>query len=108
VLGYVLGGAGIAAVGVGSYFGVKAISTWNERDSECEGNTCSPRGLELEADTDRYANYANAGIGLGLIGTGLGAYLILTHGDERASEADRGVSVVPAVGPMGAALQGSW
>ncbi len=44
-----IGGVGIAAVGVGSYFGLRASSTWKQAKDACPGLTGCPdnRGNDL-------------------------------------------------------------
>ena len=108
VLGYVIGGVGMASLGVGGYFGTKAMSTWKDRKDECDGNDCSSRGLTLDADTNRYANYANVGVGVGLLGLGIGTFLVLSSGPQAAPSTDSGVAVAPMLSPTGVGARGSW
>lgn len=81
-MGYAVAGAGLVSLGVGSFFGVRALSTWEDRKSHCDGNTCDETGLDLDEETKRYATYANVGIGLGIVGVGVGTYLLLRGGEE--------------------------
>lgn len=88
LVGYVVGGAGIVALGVGSYFGLTALSKASESEDHCDGSLCDPRGLELNDDADRAATIANVTIALGLVGVGVGSYLVLSApavGTDRAT-----------------------
>jgi hypothetical protein len=79
-VGWVVGGVGLAALGVGSYFGVRAISKRHDSDAHCRGSTCDPEGLALIDEAKSAATVANIGVGAGLIGLGAGTYLVLSAG----------------------------
>jgi hypothetical protein len=83
--GYAAGGLGIAALGVGAVFGMKALSSWSNRNDHCTAAGCDPVGLEAGADAKSNATIANVGIGLGVVGIGLGTYLLLTPPGPAAS-----------------------
>jgi tetratricopeptide (TPR) repeat protein len=105
--GFVIGGIGLATLAVGATFGIAAILDDNE------AKTCSPciRGsAEANASdhaTDRalvFANIANVTVPLGVIGSVVGAYLVL------GTRPGRSVSVVPVTSPTsaGVAMSGLW
>jgi hypothetical protein len=113
VVGWVVLGTGVAALGVGSYFGVAALSTQNEVEKECPTTqTCSPTGIELTHDAQAQAWASNIGIGVGVIGVALGGYLLLTApastkpGTARAKPIPLRVSASPHGGEL--SLQGVW
>lgn len=84
-LAYVVTGVGVAALGAGVFAGVSALDKRAESDRYCSGATCiSRRGIALNDDAQRLANYANAGIGVGVASLLLGTYLFVTSGDEAA------------------------
>lgn len=96
-LGIVAGSVGIVGVGVGSYFGIRAISRNSDAEQHCpkEGLCNDQKGIDLTdqaRDAARVSNIAFA-VGGGLVA--LGAVLYLTGG---RSEADR-VAVVPLLSP---------
>lgn len=81
--GYVIGGIGVATFAVGVVFGVAAILNSNE------AKNCSPctRGSSDAAASDQatdrslvFANISNVTIPLGLVGSAVGAYLVLSAG----------------------------
>ena len=97
VLGLVVGGVGVVGVGLGSYFGVRAISRNSDAEERCPANLCDGEGLKLSEDADKDAGVANiAFIGGGVL-LATGAVLYLTGGRSDAG-ADR-VALVPTVAP---------
>jgi hypothetical protein len=78
-LGWVVLGTGVAALGVGSYFGVTALSTQKDVDKECPTpKTCSTKGEDLSHDAQAAAWASNIGMGVGIVGIVVGGYLLLT------------------------------
>jgi hypothetical protein len=78
--GLVIGGLGIAAIGVGGYFGLRAFSRWEDRNAHCSDAGCDPEGVRAGEDAERAAIIANVGIGVGLAAAGIGSYLLLSAG----------------------------
>jgi hypothetical protein len=79
-IGWVIGGAGVAALGVGTFFGVRTISKKKQSDRECPTDTtCSTEGVNLNNQAKSSAWVSNIGIGLGLAGVGIGAYIIVSR-----------------------------
>lgn len=105
--GYWVLGAGVLVVGAGSYFGLRAMADWDERNEHCPNGRCDARAVELADDTKRNATIANVSVGLGLVGVGVGTYLILA---APAEESGTTVVVQPAVGSSGGGvgLGGVW
>lgn len=65
-MAYVLGGLGVASVGVGSYFGVRAISLKNDANSACPTKECTDAGaVSKSGDAVSKAHLADAFIGAG-------------------------------------------
>jgi hypothetical protein len=86
--GFVVGGIGLATLATGGVFGVLAIVA-NSDAKKCP-TPCtvgSQDALDSNSATDRaitFANIANVTIPLGVIGSALGAYLVLTAGSDKA------------------------
>jgi hypothetical protein len=100
-VGYVVGGAGVVALGVGGYFGLRAFSSWSDRNDHCAAG-CDETAVTKAEDTNRFANYANVAVPLGLLGVGVGAYLVwFADGEEQRPTT---LQVQPAVGRDGASL----
>lgn len=85
--GYVVGAAGLVALGIGGYFGALAARQQRRADEHCDGSVCTQEGLDKHADANRSAWIANVGVGLGLVGIGTGTYLIVSRRPEAASPA---------------------
>jgi hypothetical protein len=89
-LGWVLGGVGLAAIGVGSVFGVQALSKQNKAEGECPTHaTCSKDGEEYMKQANTAAWISNISIGTGLVAVGVGTYLLLTSGSAPPKAARR-------------------
>jgi hypothetical protein len=104
-VGWVLGGVGLAGIGVGTVFGLDALST---KSSHCDANgICTPPGTARTAY--RQATVSTLGLIAGgvLVAGGLGLVL-LAPGGERSSTTS--VAIQPLAGPstIGADLSGRW
>lgn len=110
--GYIVGGAGVVALGIGSYFGLRAFSKWDDSKSHCPNGACDAEAVSLKDDANSAAWVSNIGLGLGLAGVGVGAYLILTSGSSKEAQqpASAQVRLLPLVGSKsgGLGLQGTW
>ncbi|HYP86947.1 MAG TPA: hypothetical protein VEQ59_02315 [Polyangiaceae bacterium] len=99
-LGIVLGGVGLVGVGVGSYFGIRAISKNSDAEQHCpRGALCDDQaGEELTNKAQSAARASNIAfaIGGGLVAVGAVVYLTGGHGRE-------GVALVPQLAPGSAA-----
>lgn len=95
-IAYIAGGVGIASLAVGAYFGFRTFSKKEESDQECPTATaCSPRGAQANKDAYTSANIANVGVGLGVLGLGVGAYLLFT---SKPSPSTASYQIAPAIG----------
>ncbi len=78
-IGWVVGGGGLVALGVGSYFGLRAIANHDEATSRCSPLRCTDReAVRLNDDAKVSASISNVGIGIGLAGVAASAILVLT------------------------------
>jgi hypothetical protein len=88
---YVTGALGIVGLGIGSYFGVRAISKNNEAKEHCPGgNVCNdPQGESLTNDAQSAATVSNITIGVGaaLAVTGVVLYLTSAPKEKTPSSA---------------------
>jgi hypothetical protein len=98
VLGYVIGGFGVAATGVGLTFGALAQSKYSEAKKACPTlRDCSPGAMDARNAADTRANIANAATGIGLAAVATGVVLILTH-HRGSQERTSTLSVSPSIG----------
>lgn len=84
---YVTGAIGVVGLGIGSYFGVHAISKNSDAESFCSaGKTCSDeRGVSLTNDAKHAAVVANIAIAAGAAFVIAGVVLYLTSEPERSA-----------------------
>jgi tetratricopeptide (TPR) repeat protein len=75
--GFVVLGAGVVALGAGVYFGVRAKSQKQDGDAHCAGKYCDDAGLAFEQDAHTSATLSTIAFGAGIVGVGVGAYLVL-------------------------------
>lgn len=76
---YAIGAAGLLAIGVGSYFGVRAKLTDNDADRDCPTiTTCNGRGVELGHDAHDQARASSIAFVTGgaLLAVGVFAYFV--------------------------------
>jgi hypothetical protein len=102
-LAFVLGGAGIVALGAGAYFGVTALNNRSDAEKASRaGNADEGQRLNDRGETQSWI--ANATIGGGIILAGLGTWLFLTSGPAQRT------SVAPVVTPhmAGAGVSSSF
>jgi hypothetical protein len=116
----VVGGAGIVALGIGTYFGIHTLSQKSDADKLCgapSGTTACPtdaqtRGAQNELDSARTSSWVSTlGLGVGVVAVGVGAYLFLTGGAHAGgTTAASAVRVVPTLGPNagGLSLSGAF
>ena len=112
-IGFVVGGVGVAALAVGTVFGLMSRSKISDSENICPSNVhCSRmefdqiKALNDDARTD--ATWSNIGFVVGIIGVAGGAALVLTA--PKPSDGGRAVSVAPWVGTAGAGVTmgGKW
>lgn len=82
-IGYVVGAVGLVGLGVGSYFGVRALQSKHASDDACVGG-CTQRGADQSRDAVRFGNFATVGVGVGVAALGVGAWLLFTGGEPTA------------------------
>ncbi len=107
---YVFGAVGVAAVGAGSYFGVRALQEKQDANRQCSPG-CDPEGHQADRNAVFNGWLATAGFGIGIAALGVAGYLY-TDADEgldatgeaqRSGEGD--VAVVPSLTRTGAGFQ---
>jgi hypothetical protein len=109
-VGFIVGGAGIVALGVGSYFGLHAMSKWSDRKDNCNRN-CTEAAKSAGDDAKSAALISDIGFGVGIVAAGVGTYLVLSAKSSEPSSAHAGsarqarsLQVVPTWGPLGGGL----
>jgi serine/threonine-protein kinase len=100
-LGIVLGGVGLVGIGIGSYFGVRAISKNSDAEQHCpRGALCNDQeGEDLTNKAQSAARASNIAFAIGGGLVAAGAIVYLTGGKKH----DDRVALVPVLGPGSAA-----
>ena len=109
-VGFVVGGVGVASLGVGAIFGILAAGQASGAEDDpalCPNKQCTAAGREEIDAAGTKALISTLGVGVGLAAVGAGVALILTAGGSSRPEGAAAPSarVVPAVGPGGGGLQ---
>jgi hypothetical protein len=84
--GYVAGGAGLALLGVGTYFGLHAFAEKNVVEDECGKVFCTSRGLGAINDMKTSEAVSTITIAAGVAAVGAGVFLLLTNVPRRPSK----------------------
>lgn len=114
-LGYVSTGVGIVAAGIGTYFGLRAFSKWDERNAHCNGDVCDGVAVERGDEATTAATVSTVAFGAGAIALGLGIYWIAadsggTQSNAAATAAPRRIGLTPLLGTRsgGMSVAGNW
>ena len=103
-VGFVVGGVGIAAIGVGAVFGILASSQASNAKSDatlCPDKVCTPAGRSEIDSAKGKALVSTIGIGVGAAALVTGAVLVLTSPSPKRTTSAR---LVPEVGPHGGGM----
>lgn len=109
--GWVLVGAGLVGLGVGSYFGVRWMQDRETASLHCPSGGCDSIGIANNDDADKQARYVFVSGGSGLAALILGTVLVATAPSPRLVPASTAtLTVTPIVGrsASGLALHASW
>lgn len=110
-LGWISMGVSGVGVVVGAAYGFRTLSKKSAGDEHCKGRLCDAEGLALHDDAHRAATLSTIGFGVGLLGAGIGTWLLLSSSSsaDRAS-AGRHLVATPIVGPGtgGVGLSGAF
>jgi hypothetical protein len=85
-----LGAAGVVAIGVGTFFGLRSIAQHGDSNPHCEANVCDQTGFDLRKDAIVSGNVSTAFIGVGAGLLALGAVLWFTASPAASARALRG------------------
>jgi hypothetical protein len=97
---WLTGAAGVLSIGVGTYFGGRALAERSLRDAGCTGSTCSALGRTASDAAQNDARIADIALGVGIVALAMGGVLLLTTGGH-----DRG-GIAWRVSPGG--VGGAW
>jgi serine/threonine-protein kinase len=98
----VLGSAGIIGLGIGTYFGVKAISDASAARDQCPGNVCQEaEGKTLMDSADSAATVSNVAMSLGLVSLGSGLLVYFLQSSKETPQ----TALNPWFGPDSAGIE---
>ncbi len=102
--GLVVGAAGIVGLGVGSYFGVQALSGSSQAKQQCPNAACpTPSAIQQNDDAKTDARIADVGFAVGIGALAAGSLLYFL------APSSAGVRVAPAVGQIrGIVAEKTW
>jgi hypothetical protein len=102
----VAAGVGVVGLGLGSFFGLRAMSRNDDSKSHCNSsNECDPEGGQLRDDAKSAATVSTVAFGLGLVGAATGVVLWIRAKEAApASVPATGLRFVPSVDKTGAGV----
>jgi hypothetical protein len=103
----VTGGLGLAAMGVGTAFGLKAAGAKSDSDAHCDGNICTDEGIRIRDEGIDAGNLSTAFFIGGGAAAAAGVVLFLTAPLGGRAKSEVGVTSV-TVGPLGGAIRGRF
>jgi hypothetical protein len=109
VLGGIALGVSAAAIGAGSYFGLRTFSKRDDIGNHCVDSKCDPLGLELQDDAHTSATISTISFAVGGLALAAGLYLLITAPAVHSSSSFS-ASVAPMMGPHtgGLAAAAAW
>ncbi len=110
-IGFVVGGIGIAALGVGAVFGVRAITKSSDAKSLCSTGPCAnAEAVSTNSDAKTAARVADITVGAGLVAVAVGAYLVLSAPRSAPASSAKTSMLTPTLDRYGGglSLQRTW
>jgi serine/threonine-protein kinase len=102
-LAYIVGGVGIVGIGVGSYFGLRAMSKNSDAEEFCnDQNVCNDqRGIDLTQEAKDAALISNIGFAVGgaALATGIVLFITAPGGDT-----EHAIRIAPRVAKNGGGM----
>ena len=113
-IAFAVAGGGAAALAVGSYFGIQALSKSADAKRLCSPSSCSnASAVQINDDAKTSARLADVFLGVGIAAAGVSTYLFFTSAAQPSPAPARGqgaLTVTPEISMHGggAALRGAW
>lgn len=103
---YLTLGLGAAGIGVGTVFGVLAMNKKDDLANNCANKVCSSEQQSTIDSGKSLATISTIGFGVGVVGLGVGTYLLLSGGSSSSST--RAARITPIVGTDRVGLSGTF
>lgn len=105
--GWVVGGAGIAALAVGAGFGASSLSSYHDANTSCPSHQdCTDAAISARSSAETKAWVANIAIGVGVIGVAAGSWILLSGRGEPATR--MAIVTAPNIAGMRVSLEQSF
>ena len=106
---FVVGGAGLVIAGVGAYFGIRTISSWNSSLARCNDKGCDREGVDLASDAKTSGFISTIGLAAGGALFATGVILFLTA-PSKVEKSQKKAYFFPSAGPgsVGVSLGGAF
>jgi hypothetical protein len=98
----VAAGVGVVGIGVGTIFGLSAMSKHDDANAKCPGACSDQAGVELWNDARTAGNISTVGFIVGGVGLATGAILWIT------AKPSRSTAIHADVGPASVQIRGTW
>jgi hypothetical protein len=108
ILAIAAGGVGLAGVVVGSIFGLETLSKHSGSQQQCQGNVCSPTGLQDVSDGKNAGNVSTIAFAVGGAAIAGGVVLWLTAPSGSSKVGSLGVTPLVGLDSGGFSLRGTW
>jgi hypothetical protein len=95
LISYTVGGAGLAALGVGAVFGVMAHSKWNDAGGHCAGDVCDATGIKINHDARSLGTTGTIIGGIGVAAVAAAIVVYLTAPSAQPAVEHAGVQLLP-------------
>ncbi|HVY48368.1 MAG TPA: hypothetical protein VHB21_20915, partial [Minicystis sp.] len=107
-IGFIVGGVGLASLGLGAVTGIVAIGDKSDADKNCPNKTCNAAGRSKIDSANTMALVSTIGFGVGIAAVGTGLFLVLTsRGSQPATQEPApapAARLVPSFGPQGGGM----
>jgi hypothetical protein len=109
-IGIVAGAVGLVGIGVGTFFGLHAISQKNDADAHCVGSVCDTSAArDLENDAKTSAALSTIGFAVGIVGLGVGAYFFVSSlSSPKPAQASASYAKGLVLGRNGIGMGAQW
>jgi hypothetical protein len=105
-VGFGVGGAGLI---VGTVTGILSMSATSSAKEHCTGNLCQPAAQDDIDSAKLFANIANIGFGVAILGTGLGIVgLVTSGGGSEPGPSTTALRIEPLLGPRFVGARGRF
>ena len=105
---YVAFGGGAVGIVVGSIFGVLALQTKSSLDAQCQQYACSRASTGDIGSLHTQSWTSNIGFGVGILGAGVGAVIVVTTARPTVSAGRSALKVTPWFGGTSGGVEGTF